>query len=62
MKVMNPTPHLDEVQKKLQESAVFERLKLSVEERIEAHENARQLMMDLQEAGKVVDAKPQSPS
>ncbi|MDR3606375.1 MAG: hypothetical protein P4M08_03230 [Oligoflexia bacterium] len=36
---------------KLLESAIASNLEMTPEERIEAHENARQLMVDLQEAG-----------
>ena len=47
---------------KLLESAIISNLELTPEERIEAHENARQLMMDLQEAGKALRAaEPQNP-
>ena len=41
---------------KLLESAIVTNLEMTPEERIEAHENARQLMMDLQAAGKVLRA------
>ena len=44
----------------LQESAIEERLALTVEQRIEAHENARQLYEDLLNAGERIRAKPQS--
>lgn len=37
---------------RLLESAIVANLRMTPEERIEAHENARQLMMDLVEAGK----------
>lgn len=39
---------------KLLESAIISNLEMTPEERIEAHENARCLMMDLQTAGKVL--------
>ncbi len=39
---------------KLLESAIIANLELTPEERIEAHENARQLAMDLQEAGRAL--------
>lgn len=48
---------------KLLESAIASNLELSPEQRIEAHENARQLMSDLQEAGGMLRAaEPQSSS
>ncbi len=47
---------LSEDSAKLLESAIASNLEMTPEERIEAHENARQLMMDLQEAGKVLRA------
>jgi hypothetical protein len=46
----------------LNSSALESNLKLSVEERIEAHENARQLMIDLREAGREWYGKSQIPS
>lgn len=42
---------LENDQKKLFESALLEKLQLSVEARLEAHENARRLVNDLIEAG-----------
>ena len=36
----------------LLESAIISNLQMTPEQRIEAHENARQLMLDLMEAGK----------
>jgi len=39
-------------------SAIIDRLKLSFEERIEAHENARQLFEDLKKAGEALHAEP----
>jgi hypothetical protein len=39
-------------------SDILERLKLTYEERIEAHENARQLMEDLRKAGEAINAEP----
>ena len=47
---------------KLLESAIDANLKMTPEERIEAHENARQLMVDLQQAGDALREKSQSPS
>lgn len=41
-------------------SAITEKLKLSYEERIEAHENALQLINDLKKAKDMSDAEPQS--
>jgi len=41
---------------RLLESAILIKLQMSVEERIEAHENARQLMIDLFEAGEKLRA------
>ncbi len=46
----------------LLESAIEINLQMSVEKRIEAHENARQLMMDLRQAGQELDAKSQRTS
>lgn len=40
------------------ESEILERLKLTYEERIEAHENARRLAEDLKKAGEAVNAEP----
>ena len=42
---------------KLLESAILSNLAMTPEARIEAHENARQLMLDLLEAGKALYAK-----
>lgn len=47
---------------KLLESAIISNLKMTPEQRIEAHENARQLMHDLIEAGKVARLESQSKS
>lgn len=48
---------------KLLASAIASNLEMTPEERIEAHENARKLMADLQEAGRVLRAaESQSPS
>lgn len=46
----------------LLESAIESNLKMSYEARIEAHENARQLMIDLKLAGEEARAKSQKPS
>ena len=46
------TTTLDQSQQDLLTSALSESLKLTPEERIEAHEKARQLVIDLQNAGK----------
>jgi hypothetical protein len=48
---------------KLLESAIALNLEMTPEERIEAHENARQLMADLQEAGKALrESESQNPA
>jgi hypothetical protein len=47
---------------KLFDSAVESRLQMTYEERIEAHENARQLLVDLKRAGEVLRAKSQGTS
>lgn len=47
---------------KLLESAVESRLQMTYEERINAHENARQLLVDLKQAGEVLRAKSQGTS
>jgi hypothetical protein len=39
-------------------SKILERLKLSYEERIAAHENARRLAEDLKKAGEALNAEP----
>jgi hypothetical protein len=39
------------------ESEILERLKLTYEERIEAHENARRLFEDLRQAGASIRCK-----
>lgn len=41
---------------KLLEAAIISNLEMTPEQRIEAHENARQLMADLQEAGEALRA------
>ncbi len=53
---------LNDDNEKLHESAIIERLKMTPEERIDAHENARQLLNDLKTAGDASLAKPQSPT
>ena len=47
---------LSEDSERLLESAIISNLKMSPEERIEAHENARVLIEDLQSAGRVLRA------
>ena len=47
---------LDGDSEALLESAILINLEMTPEERIEAHENARQLMADLQEAGRTLRA------
>jgi hypothetical protein len=42
---------------KLIESAIESNLQMTYEDRIEAHENARQLLIDLQQAGEDLRAK-----
>lgn len=42
---------MEEESKQLLNAAIDERLNMTYEERIEAHENARQLMEDLKKAG-----------
>lgn len=50
------------VQNSLLESSILQRLSMTIEERIEAHENARQLMVDLQKAvSESRHAKPEVP-
>ena len=53
---------LAEDSEKLLESAILYNLRLTPEQRIEAHENARQLMLDLLEAGRVARHESQSQS
>lgn len=53
---------LQEDSQKLLEAAIESRLKLTYEERIEAHENARKLMEDLRSAGEAQRAESQSSS
>lgn len=43
----------------LEETELKARLSMTPEERIEAHENARQLLEDLKKAGEDLRAKPQ---
>jgi len=43
-------------------SAIESKLRMSYEARIESHENARQLIIDLQRAGEMLRAKPQRTS
>lgn len=47
---------------KLQDSALENKLSLSIEERIESHENARQLISDLSNATKDLSAGSQKAS
>ena len=49
-------------QEKLLESAIEANLKMTHEERIEAHEKALELLVDLQKAGEDLRAKSQKPS
>jgi hypothetical protein len=51
-------PFNDETEK-LEISALRERLKMTYEERLEAHENARQLIEDLQKAWEISFAESQ---
>ena len=44
----------------LLDSAIEAKLRLTFEQRIDAHENARELMMDLRKAGEQLRGKPQS--
>ena len=56
---------MDQISKdsqKLLESQIESILEMTYEERIEAHENARQLAVDLQLAGKELREKSQNPS
>ena len=46
----------------LLESAVVEKLRLSYEERIESHENARKLVAELQRAGEDLRARSEKAS
>lgn len=58
----NPSESLKDTNLKLLLAAIEERLKMSCEERIEAHENARELLNDLQKAEKSASAKSESPA
>ncbi len=53
---------LAEDSERLLESAILLNLRMTPEQRIEAHENARQLMLDLMEAGRVARHESQSQS
>lgn len=53
---------LEEKSKILQIAALVERLAMTYEERIEAHENALQLSNDLKKAREASHAESQSPS
>ena len=55
-------PTLQDTSKQLQEAAIDERLMMTPEERVEAHENARQLVADLKNAGDIARAKSESSS
>lgn len=46
----------------LVESALIEKLKLTFEQRIESHENARKLVLDLQQAGEKSRARSEKAS
>lgn len=48
---ITPQKILEEESKQLLNAAIEERLKMTFEERIEAHENARELMEDLKKSG-----------
>ena len=50
------TAQFAEDAEKLLEAAILSNLEMTPEERIEAHEGARQLMVDLREAGKALRA------
>lgn len=56
------TTQMDQESKDLELEALKERLKMTYEERIEAHENARVLMEDLKTAGEKLRAKSQRTS
>jgi vacuolar-type H+-ATPase subunit H len=65
MEKTTSTPDLEELaqdSEKLLESALESNIKLTYEARIEAHENARQLLADLRQAGEELRAKPQRSS
>ncbi len=50
---------LSENRDKLERTELIQRQNMSYEERIEAHENARQLLEDLKKAGESLNAKSQ---
>ena len=54
--------HLTNSSRQLLVSAIESKLRMSYEARIESHENARQLIIDLQRAGEMLRAKPQRTS
>ena len=56
MRPISIQSQLDEDAEQLLESAIASNLEMSPEERIDAHENARQLMADLYDAGTVLRA------
>lgn len=60
MNEIRPSPINDS--EKLMDSALEHNLKMTIEERIEAHENARQLLVDLKQAGDILRAESQNPS
>lgn len=62
MKHESASQILADDQRQLLESAIEGRLAMTYEERIEAHENARQLLNDLQAAGKKARAESESSS
>ncbi len=55
-------PTSQDISKELQEAAIEERLMMTPEERVQAHENARQLVNDLKNAGDIARAESESSS
>lgn len=60
--VVENKSQLEQDSKKLLDAAITERLAMSYEQRIESHENARQLAEELKKAGETLHAKSQSAS
>ena len=56
------SPTFENDNAKLLDAALRKNLKMSAEERIVAHENARKLMLELKKAGDEYRARPQNSS
>jgi|FLYM01.1.fsa_nt_gi hypothetical protein len=62
MKSEVATSQFEQDSSQLEDATVLDRLSMTPEERIDAHENARQLLEDLKNAGEELRAKSQEPT